>query len=233
MQPQRAREADVPALAQQRPQLVHGERRLELSLLGVGDSRSRREMSAAAPPCACWALHCAAGDARSAARSIPWPPRMHRHCSFPRAPRASRPTARSATAPPGAGLPSLAPPLLVLSRALRGERRGAPAAGDDGAVRHVRRHHRRGEAFRLQDARVRAASTMRRSPRRSTSSCSTSITRRRASKPTERRGHRGRARAGARWRGGARAPQERRARRTPEAHDAASAPSSLRRLAAR
>src|SRR5205823_11568193 len=45
VQPQRARETDVPALAQQRPQLVHGQRRLQLSLLGVGDPWGRGKMS--------------------------------------------------------------------------------------------------------------------------------------------------------------------------------------------
>src|ERR1700730_16350202 len=44
MQPQRAREADVSSLAQQRSQLVHGERRLQLPLLGIRDPRGRRKM---------------------------------------------------------------------------------------------------------------------------------------------------------------------------------------------
>src|SRR6185437_9966334 len=108
MQPQRAREADVPALQEQRFELVYGQRRLQLSLFRIGDSRSRGAMSrsparslAVRATSSALAL-CVIG---SAAQADPGTP------AYPEGAAAFAANCSVCHGAKGTGTPSLAPPL--------------------------------------------------------------------------------------------------------------------------
>src|SRR5580700_7664144 len=105
MQPQRAREADVPSFAQQRLELVHGQCRFELSLFGVRDSGCRREMK----PIGGFA---AAAAAAIVLGSIP--PQLAADPAKPRYPDGAATFQANCAVchgSKGLGTPSLAPPL--------------------------------------------------------------------------------------------------------------------------
>src|ERR1700733_4103205 len=105
MQPQRAREADVPSLAQQRLELVHGQCRFELSLFGIGDSGRRGKMK----PIGGLAAVAAAAIVLGAI-----PPKLAADPANPRYPDGAATFQANCAVchgPKGLGTPSLAPPL--------------------------------------------------------------------------------------------------------------------------